>query len=332
MWKNVQDTLNVEKTEVDTTLLDLLKKNMGVNDIERKETDVSATMSFRSSGLGIFCKRKHLLASLFGEPLDAKGIDAKASWIFGIGTAYHYQFQNGYLRSLGNVLKGHWKCKKCGNIHMGGLGDEIGYLGGHSNMNIAYNGKWIDHPEKCSNCGREEQMEYIELEFRDHANNVTGHCDGILDFGDDSENEVLELKTINNLSYVDPSMGAKPKKEHVEQVNAYMHYSGLKKARIVYILKGENDFRKAIVEHVVYYDKEMMSKIFIMLRETRDLLAKLYHHEDFFDQPVNTKNAKGFRAIPDSLKELLPGRCIECQTKTSFKAKYCSRKKECFAL
>ena len=318
MWSKIKESLQLrERSVTDETLKLLLLENMGKNDIDRRDVKVTSNVKFRASGLGGLCARKYALALIMGGTLDGKAIDAKTSWIFGIGTAFHYQFQNGYLRSLGNdVLKGHWRCKNCGKIYRGKETTD-------PSINLTHG--WITAPKSCECEGTD--FEYYELEFN---HEIGGHCDGIIDvgFGD----EILELKTINSLAYVDPSLGGNAKIEHVKQVQLYMYFSGLKRARIVYVEKGENDFKKAIVEHIVLFDQSIVDEIFEQVINVQSLLATIALEESYDPEQTFENTAKSMRTIPVELINLLPPRCAECTSKNDFKVKYCSRKKECFTL
>ena len=245
---------------------------------------------FRCSGVHNICPRMYALA-LRDQFSLGMSVDAKLGWIFGTGTAMHTQFQEHYLRRFPEgVFQGWWRDRSSGKVLRGDMvkdgGDPLAY-------------SWIPAPEGKAG------YEYVELEFYSSDYRLSGHCDGVLCWPDEDEPEILELKTINSFgfSYVDPSIGGKPKADHVIQANAYMWLTGLNRARIVYIKKDYTASPgESICEHVIYKDDKVIEGIKQTIDET---IAALKSGE-----------------MPDKLSD--------CQRKTSPRAKYCSAKTQCF--
>lgn len=63
---------------------------------------------------------------------------------------------------------------------------------------------------------------------------------------------LLEFKSIASLNYV----MTKPKTEHLQQLNMYMHATGIHSGKIIYFTKND----VSIVEHDVTYDKTLYNK------------------------------------------------------------------------
>ena len=75
---------------------------------------------------------------------------------------------------------------------------------------------------------------------------ISGRIDCIL--GD----TILEFKSIAKLDYVQ----SKPKPEHLEQINLYMHKTGIHKGKIIYVTKNNLE----IIEHDVEYSEKLYKK------------------------------------------------------------------------
>lgn len=278
-----------QKSVLTTKLTDALMEGLAAPD--RDSPIPEAGMWFRSSGIPYLCPRMYALAIRDQFTLN-ENPDAELTWVFGTGTAFHTQFQEDYLQRLGSVFQGWWRNRKDGSVHKGAAI--------HDHDDTLQN-LWTGRPEGGD-------YEYVELEFRCEEFRLTGHCDGVLVWGDDSPDEILEIKTINSrgFDFVDPIAGGKPKVEHVAQVQAYMWLSGLTRARILYIKKdlSVRDPKKVLCEHLIERDESIISSIKEMLLECT--------------------------SVVDNGGEV-PPRLPECRTKTSSKARYCSGRDACFA-
>jgi len=174
-------------------------------------------------------------------------------WTFGVGTAFHTQFQEEFLQNLPkDVFQGWWRNRADGQVTKGEK-----MLG-----SLTLQNKWCPRPKGGD-------YEYVELEFYSKAYRLSGHCDGVL-MWPDTEPEIFELKTIgaHRWHYVDPVCGGNPDVGHVAQVQAYMWLSGVRKARIMYVKKDLSAKpRKVLCEHLVEYDEEIVAGIQKVLQE-----------------------------------------------------------------
>jgi hypothetical protein len=284
----LNDVMKPQAIETSRRLQDALMHSMSE---ERKDQTPHEGMWFRSSGLYRLCPRSLQLGRDHGVNLAIK-VDPKLRWIFGSGTAIHTQFQQDYLPTLGSVFQGWWRRVEPDATERQVKGERI--EGG------SLSHKWCSRPEGAG-------WQYEELEFRNEEYRLTGHCDGVLVWGE-GDIEALELKTISSRGYesIDPALGGRPKGEHIIQVQAYMWLMGLDRARIVYINKDLNTlFPQGLCEHVVNRDEAQIKLIQGMLRDCA------------------TAADLGLEA---PLFERLP----ECGKKSDARAKDCAARNECF--
>ena len=270
-----------------TRLLDSLMKTM--ESVKHKPVPMKGDYQ-RSSNLSRVCPREIQLQKRLNVSAEAI-VDAKLSWIFNTGHAIHHQFQEVYLQTLGDVFQGWWGSNDGEDLQVG------------EELNDSLKNKWIAKPKDG------KDYHYVELEFCNEEYRLTGHCDGVLVWGEDDV-EIFELKTISSRGFktVDPNEMGSPKPEHVLQVNAYMWLTGLERARIVYVNKDMNTMLpKAICEHVIDRDESVISEI-------KELLKKCINASD--SEP--------------SRNEALYEKHSDCKTKSSYRAKDCAFRTECF--
>lgn len=282
----LNDVMKPKQVETSRRLQNALLESMPE---KRRDQTPYEGMWFRSSGLYRLCPRSLQLGKEHGVNL-AIDVDSKLRWIFGSGTAIHTQFQQDYLPTLGNVFQGWWSKN----------GSDEPWHKGESLSEGSLSNKWTTKPD--GNDWQYEELEFVNEEFR-----LTGHCDGVLVWGEDDV-EALELKTISSRGYdnVDPALGGRPKAEHVIQVQAYMWLMGLKRARLVYINKDLNNlFPTGICEHVVERDDAKIKLIQGMLKDCATA-SDLGLEVDLFD------------------------RIDECPKKSAYRAKDCKVRDYCF--
>lgn len=235
--------------EVSTRLRDAL---MGCTRVEKKQIEPSKNTRFRCSELADMCPRMHTLAAANKLEVVEK-LAMETVWTFGIGTAYHDMFQNSLLPLLPNgVFQGWWVDPTLPTTIT--TGDA---LHGHP---LDY--KWIPQPDPS--------FSYFEIQMFDPALCLSGHCDGVLVWAEDDV-EVLELKSAGawKKDSLDPSLGGNPEPKYVIQAHGYMMLTGLKKTRIVYVLKHEGKMKESILEHVVHLDENVVADITGMLKMTK---------------------------------------------------------------
>ena len=233
---------------------------------------------FRTSSLYFFttCPRQVIFTKESGEFMYGD-MDERGMWAVAVGRAYHSIFQNEVLSRFDYrdvVVLGAVEDDKV----VESFEDLVIY-------NRLRDGKEIE--------------EYREFRFEDSQWRVTGHCDGILVWRRDEDEEawmkavmerdvkwlvehgdmeVLELKTIGDTALV--SNG--PKEDHVLQVSSYMlliermfkRLGGnvnIEGARVVYIGKSIKDWRE-FVEWKVGWNEDRRKDIEAVLTEIRWLI------------------------------------------------------------
>ena len=106
-------------------------------------------------------------------------------------------------------------------------------------------------------------LEDVEKEFIDKKLGVSGHIDGRI--GD----TVIEFKSISPYA-LQKARNELPYQHHIDQVHLYMHFTGLKKALIVYIEKSSGD----ILEYEVGWDEERWQKLKEKIEYIKSLVEK----------------------------------------------------------
>lgn len=209
---------------------------------------------FRASSLGKACARKEAL-KIVESLSEHDTVDADLALIFAKGHAAHWMHQEHLMPAVAReAMVGWWQGK---NGMLKTSPDEPLRLWSYSDAALVL-----------------EDASYMEAHVHDHENCIKGHPDMILDWdrvehrphGAPSGLEIIEFKTRNGMntawSAVDPEVGGSPLPEHVLQVQAYMMMTGIKRARIVYLRKGEfSDLQDCYAEHVVKADADTQAKI-----------------------------------------------------------------------
>lgn len=224
---------------------------------------------YRVSSLVRLCPRQEVLR-LRHKVISKEKIDHKLQKTFDIGSALHWWIQNKWFGPWG-YLVGHWRCIGCSKI---------------------YDGKM---PSKCE-CGSVNGFLYEELTFEDKELRIQGHCDGVLDAGD--ELKILEIKSCNSIQFNIATVKQRDAfAPHKDQLQMYMFMSGIRSGIILYFEKDTSmvhDFRYE-------YDKSAVDRVLRRLEQAREAMRT----------------------------DVLPPREI-CQAKDCSRAKSCPVRTECF--
>ena len=178
------------------------------------------------------------------------GVDLRGERIYDNGNGAHSRWQRCLAGS--GVLRGAWKCPNplCNQVH--GEEERLGIF----NPLQARPG-W-----RCP-CGNDKLLDYEEVRVTsDPRYNFDGHVDAIIDVrnteyktgDDDLDLFVMDFKTMKSDQFVSL---AKPKDEHVVQVNIYMWLLDLKSSVLAY----ENKDDQSLKEIYVPRDDELIDKI-----------------------------------------------------------------------
>lgn len=225
---------------------------------------------FRCSQIPGMCPRMFTISAQ--KAIEVSEVrDANSLWALGVGSAYHGIFQNVILPTLTGIFQGWWISPSHPNKII--TGEELpGHPLGH---------KWIPQPDpSCS---------YEEMKAFDPVLQMSGKPDGVLVWGPDDV-EVLELKSAGAFKKdgLDPSLGGNPEPGHVVQAHCYMMLTGLRKARIVYVVKADGKMKDVIFEHVVPWDEATVAEI----RDTLTMTLKAVNEDRILPRlPVCTKKS-----------------------------------------
>jgi hypothetical protein len=235
---------------------------------------------FRASALGSACARKEAFKIVHGLS-EQDTVDADLALIFAKGHAAHYLHQEHLIPAVAKKAM-------------------VGWWAADGEPSLSKIGALFSYEQAVAHFGRED-VRYIEPHLFDFDNTLKGHPDLILDWdqvenkphGSPSGREIIELKTRNGMKHVwdavDPDVGGEPLPKHILQVQAYMMMTGIKRARIVYLRKGEfSDLQDCYAEHVVTADKAIHSQLKMFLEAWRVAIHNAYAHGEI---PERTKCA-----------------------------------------
>lgn len=226
----------------------------------------------RISSIGAVCAREEVLRFRLGVPRRA-GIDPNVGMTFEFGHDVHYMMQNKVMPATGKIV-GSWRCIWCseryGSIKHEGL---------------------VPRPEVCIRCGgiagegarinnrplgeHTESFVFVEEWLGDPEYMIGGSPDGYLVDGDPlnfTKDDVvlLEFKSASDGNFAKYQKA--PDFMHVIQCQCYMWLTGFRRAKILYIHKGEFGL-DSIAEHDVMYDPETIKLVKQSVKELREGLA-----------------------------------------------------------
>ncbi len=242
-------------------LLSLLARKLE----SRREVGIpEISTKYRASGLSRMCPREEFFRYRDRVP-KFEVIGAGLQRTFDFGTAVHEFVQNHWFSEW---LVGIWQCAGCNEFHGG------------------------RRPQSCR-CGF-SVFRYQEISLENEW--VTGHPDGVLQFGD--RLILLEVKTCSSKQFeLITKIRRKPLDAHVDQCQVYMDMLGISEAVIFYIQKDES-----------------LLEVFFVSKD-EDLARGLLGKVSQFREAVSSGIA------PERLM---------CETQSCARAKACSVKKTCF--
>lgn len=212
------------------------------------------------------CLREEALCSRLNLT-RSNTVSADLEVIFAYGHGLHFAMQN-ILLPEAKAIYGKWRCEQCPMIY----GSEIGTTPGP-----------ILRPEEpCTQCGCEE-FKYVEYAFNSEEFGITGHMDGVIRVGGKPGLGIMELKSISphKKFFIDTA----PLPEHVNQIQLYMHFSGLRWGTVLYWVKGTQGMEGIGPEYAIHYDpshvQDVIKNLKALRASIRDPLAVLpdYHKQ-----------------------------------------------------
>lgn len=203
--------------------------------------EVGKDFLFRASELHKDCPRRRAI-QVFNHIPEVGVVEFDLGWIFGIGTAIGRFLANDIFAAVADPETSRWKCAHCGSIYAGQVGE-------------------------CGECGAgKRSMEYVERYYE--KDGICGHTDQLWRI--DDEVGVAEFKTINAPSWY--TLEA-PKEDHISQINAYFHLTGLSKGWVVYFGKDVRDFSGTLKVFEVKRNESVIEGHLLKARAFQEAMA-----------------------------------------------------------
>lgn len=244
-----------------------------------KETRITPEMWLGPSTVSGMCPKAFVLAAKMGVPL-IKHEKLQNKWTMDRGTFLHELLQNFWFGRSGMILGG-WKCDDCGHIHGIDIEDSTPVGDGHEG-DEEYTDKVtlrsaIPMPVECEKCGMRRRWRhgftYVEPMVYDLGLRVSGYVDGIIRVPDTGMLEIMDIKGTSKKALAALKRRG-PYLEHVKQVSWYSSMMGLKKGRILYVARDEEDVSKAFLEKPVELDEKLIAQEKENLRAIREEAKK----------------------------------------------------------
>lgn len=214
-----------------------------VGDLEkavRKRGPDIRDRGWHPSQLMDMCPRFEVLRRLLPDehaPDRLSDFDLRTQMIFDVGTALHLWWQEQYFGPMG-VLKGSWRCCRCGyrtGIMTMPMGDHLcGSSYSDGSPMLIPNGR-------TASFGNNRLWKFAEVPVKNSDWGIVGHSDGIYILGLNTayqEDVVLDIKTAGPNFW---SSGGRPYPSNIFQINLYMWMLNKKKGVLLYVDKGGCD-------------------------------------------------------------------------------------------
>jgi hypothetical protein len=270
-----------------------------------------------------WCPRACAIKALF--PVTSKEPTAEDLWNFGQGKAYHRLFQEDMLLSLGDRFLGSWERfekQKDSGLYLKQKLPESGPSDFGDGEERSIVNPWASKP--LGNGWR-----YVEPKIRMLDYRIVVKLDGIVLLPDYSDSEIFELKTAKQQmrDNYDPLLGGSPRPEYIEQVNLGMWATGLKRARIVFLFKGDFQLAGSTVEHEIEYDETVVDRLKGMATKCVDAvrLCDEIKADNPNDEPIFESDQEAAKWLDDNFQRL-----GDCPMKSKGKARYCPCRDACF--
>jgi len=297
-----------------------------------------------------------LAASQQGLAGDAKELlQAETLWLFDQGHAYHDLMQQKALASFPpGILLGRWKRQKRNPLAPSEIVEEYTRFENEVPDGVILERGWGPRPGPNEEIGDDGNgWKYDEPKLRIPRYRMVVKIDAIFDWsseGADFGLEVVEIKTEKPEAKDDlnPMLGGRPRPYHVEQAHMGMWATGLLRARIIYIFKGEKSLATSMIEHIVERDESIIEEIKIRMEGCIDAVKRIDRVRDnqtelvckgepddnaevvpFADLPPEKENT--VRAMMKAAAEEVP-RLPECQMKSKGRPKWCDGRDLCFGV
>lgn len=327
---------------------------------ERSATDVTLDKKdpiwkewwIGASAIHKVCPRMFALMAARGvDGIEKEVLRSELLWLFDQGHAYHDLFQQKILSSFPTgMLLGRWKRQKKNSLAPSEIVEEYTRFENEVPEGVSLERGW--GPKPGPNAEKEDDgkgWKYDEPKLRIPGHRIVVKIDAILDFGEKGI-FVGEIKTEKSEAKDDlnPKLGGRPRPQHIEQAHVAMWATGLQRALIIYVFKGEKSLSTSIIEHIVERDEKLIDEIKARTKVCVDAVARMDRLRDSEAESIGRweegmdKEARVFADLePSKQKEVrvkmkaaaeeMP-RLPECQMKSKGKPKYCAGRDLCFGV
>jgi|GEM_PF-4368353 len=293
-----------------------------------------------ASGVHKVCPRMFALMASQQEKADAPKVMFRSEtlWNFDQGHAYHDLMQQKALASFPDgVMLGRWK--RWVQIDEDDTSKFKREVVGFENKvpdGVSLERGWGPRPAG-------DGWEYDEPKLRIPGYRAVVKIDAIFDWPDEGL-EVVEIKTekLDAKDDLNPKFGGRPRSQHIEQAHIGMWATGIQKARIIYIFKGDRSLASGMIEHLVNRDESIIEEIQDRFRSCILAVAAIDRIRDDQTALVCDENTVAFkdleseamesvRLVMRAAAEEMP-RLTECQMKSKGKPKFCDGRDLCFGV
>jgi len=274
-----------------------------------------------ASGTNTWCPRKYALMAVHG--VKTATVKPETQYLFDTGTAYHTMFQGGMLQGLKSArLLGSWQRTMWGAEERAGWGVHGGV------RDVVGDEEPISVLKGVVPCPEGTGWKYVEPKFRTLDTRIVVKLDGILEWDDDEDLEIVEIKTEKMAAreILDPFYGGWARSKHIEQVMIGMYATGIRRARIIYVFKDAPSLSSSILEVVIHYDEEIVNDLLTKAKRCVSairMIDKMKVTDDFDPEDGCIPN------IDVWFDNTLP-RPTECALKSKGPALYCDAREPCF--
>lgn len=330
LGKTLRDLQSPRKLEVSTRLTDAVIEHWREERESTRPTMKPLSETWRefwlyASGAHDWCPRLSALQAMFGVEGEKDVIKSDLLWLFDQGHAYHDMFQQKILPCLpDNVFQGSWQRTVIDPKDFTMRVENPTWKTPDLNGRDIVRG-WGPRPEGNG-------WRYVESKIRWPRERIVVKVDGVL-LWPDAPGEVLEIKTekMQARDSLNPALGGMPRAKHIVQANLGMAGTDLSRARILYVFKGADDLRTAMIEHVIERDDKMIEDLLDTAFDCRCAVdGAEAARAEALEKVTDETDEKQHEAFLAALWEAIPPRREECPMKSKGRARYCPGRDLCF--
>jgi len=334
LGKTLRDLQAPRKLEVSTKLADAVIEHWREEREFKRPTMAKLSETWQefwlyASGAHNWCPRMSALQTLFGGA-EKEVIKSDLLWLFDQGHAYHDMYQQKVLPCIPDgVFQGSWQRLLPFKEPLSGSTTDL----------LQKEDAVFDIPESEYDIVRgwgpqpeDDGWHYVESKIRFPRERIVVKIDGVLAWTD-QPHEVIEIKTekMQARDSLNPALGGMPRPKHIVQANLGMEGTNLDHARILYVFKGADDLRTAMIEHVIERDQPMIDELKATAFDCRCAVEGAESaHSDALNKVTDETDKKQHEAYLAECWDAIPPRLEACPMKSKGRAKYCPGRNLCF--